>query len=56
MRELERAIPGYGFCSHKGYGTSSHRAALDELGPSAVHRYSYAPVAALRRDPSNGRP
>ena len=56
MRELERAIPGYGFCSHKGYGTSFHRAALDELGPSAVHRYSYAPVAALRRDPSNGRP
>ena len=39
-----RAIPGYGFAGHKGYGTPEHLAALRRLGPSPVHRRSFAPV------------
>jgi len=42
--EMEREYPGYGFARHKGYGTAQHRAALQRLGPCAVHRLSYEPV------------
>ncbi|MET0383175.1 MAG: ribonuclease HII [Burkholderiaceae bacterium] len=43
--------PQYGFAAHKGYGTAAHLAALDEHGPCAWHRRTFAPVrlAALRR-------
>lgn len=39
--------PGYGFARHKGYGTAFHRQALQRLGPTPLHRRSFAPVAAL---------
>lgn len=45
MRELHERWPGYGFDEHKGYSTAEHQRALDELGPSPVHRRSYANVA-----------
>ncbi|MEM0986823.1 MAG: ribonuclease HII [Pseudomonadota bacterium] len=45
MAELDRHYPGYGFASHKGYGTKRHREALDALGPCAEHRKSFKPVA-----------
>ena len=48
MVGLEGPHPGYGFGQHKGYGTALHRARIAELGVSAVHRISYAPVAALQ--------
>jgi ribonuclease HII len=48
MAEQEAIYPGYGFARHKGYGTAEHRAALVRLGPCALHRLSFAPVAALR--------
>ena len=38
--------PGYGFSSHKGYGAPMHAAALARLGPCALHRMSFKPVAA----------
>jgi ribonuclease HII len=44
MCELDNRYPGYGFAGHKGYGTAGHIAALRRLGPSPVHRRSYAPV------------
>ena len=44
MCELCGRYPGYGFSSHKGYGTPEHLDALRRLGPSAVHRRSFAPV------------
>jgi ribonuclease HII len=47
MGELDARYPGYGLREHKGYGTPAHRLALVRLGPSPVHRRSYAPVAAL---------
>jgi ribonuclease HII len=45
--ELDARYPGYGLARHKGYGTAAHRAALLRLGPSPIHRLSYAPVAAV---------
>jgi len=44
MRELDREYPGYGLASHKGYATPEHREALRKLGPSDLHRKSFAPV------------
>jgi ribonuclease HII len=37
--------PGYGLAQHKGYGTAEHRAALERLGPCAIHRASFRPIA-----------
>jgi ribonuclease HII len=44
MRVLDGRYPGYGFADHKGYPTAAHIAALRRLGPSPVHRRSFAPV------------
>lgn len=44
MRGLDERYPGYGLAGHKGYPTASHLEALRRLGPSPVHRRSYAPV------------
>ena len=41
---MEQRFPGYGFASHKGYGTKQHMQALAELGPCVEHRKSYEPV------------
>ena len=48
MVGYEAAYPGYGFARHKGYGTPQHRAALDRLGPTALHRLSWTPLLQLR--------
>ncbi len=44
MADLDRRYPGYGLADHKGYGTERHLAILRELGPSPIHRRSFAPV------------
>jgi ribonuclease HII len=43
MIEYDHLYPGYGFADHKGYATPSHRAAIRRLGPSPIHRTSWAP-------------
>lgn len=47
MISADTDYPGYGFAQHKGYGTRKHRLALARLGPSPLHRRSYAPIAEL---------
>lgn len=47
MRHLDKLYPQYYFYKHKGYGTALHLDSLRRLGPSPVHRRSFAPVAAL---------
>jgi ribonuclease HII len=47
MAEYDREFPGYGFAAHQGYGTRAHLAALQALGPSPIHRKSFAPVAKV---------
>jgi len=44
MREWDAVFPAYGLASHKGYSTPKHLAALRELGPTPLHRQSFAPV------------
>jgi ribonuclease HII len=51
MRELDRVHPGYGFAHHMGYSTVEHFAALARLGPSPIHRRSFAPVRDACRTP-----
>ena len=47
MIEYDSQYPGYGFAEHKGYATRAHRRALRELGPSPIHRMSWAPIRAV---------
>jgi len=44
MEEFDHKFPGYGFASHKGYGTREHLDSLAKLGPCPVHRRSFAPI------------
>ena len=46
MREHDARWPEYNFAKHKGYGTAVHLAALEQHGPCAIHRRSFAPVKA----------
>ena len=47
MVALEQDFPGYGFAKHKGYPTSAHLEALENLGPCVLHRRTFEPVANL---------
>jgi len=47
MIAYDQEHPGYGWASNKGYGTPDHRDALTRLGPTPLHRRSFAPVAQL---------
>jgi ribonuclease HII len=47
MREADGRHPGYGWATNVGYGTREHQAALARLGPTPLHRRSFAPVAQL---------
>jgi ribonuclease HII len=44
MFEYDALYPGYGLAQHKGYCTADHLAAVERLGPSPIHRTSFAPV------------
>jgi len=44
MAAFELIYPGYGIGVHKGYPTPVHLEALARLGPTPIHRRSFAPV------------
>ncbi|HUQ53660.1 MAG TPA: ribonuclease HII, partial [Gammaproteobacteria bacterium] len=44
MRRLHRRYPQYGFDQNKGYATAEHLRALEQFGPCAIHRATFAPV------------
>ena len=44
MALYESLYPGYDFVSNKGYGTKTHIEALSVLGPTPIHRLSFAPL------------
>ena len=54
MSEADAMYPGYGFASHKGYGTAEHRKKLSELGPCAIHRRTFAPVRLIAEEEESG--
>jgi ribonuclease HII len=47
MTEHAREWPGYGWERNVGYPTPEHQRALRELGPTPLHRRSFAPVRQL---------
>jgi ribonuclease HII len=44
IREIAKEYPEYGFEKHKGYGTSEHLKAIQNFGPSRIHRKTFAGV------------
>jgi ribonuclease HII len=48
MNEWDLIYSGYGLAQHKGYGTPEHLEALKRLGPTPLHRNSFAPVRESR--------
>jgi len=46
MRVWDEVFPQYGLASHKGYFTPEHAKALEEHGPTPLHRLSFEPVRA----------
>jgi ribonuclease HII len=56
LQVLDRHYPAYGFARHKGYPTAFHLEVLARLGPSPVHRLSFAPVrrALAARETADG--
>ncbi|WP_269514696.1 ribonuclease HII [Brevundimonas subvibrioides] len=47
MVEMDGLYPGYGFAGHKGYNAPVHSQALQAMGPSPIHRRTWAPIRAL---------
>lgn len=45
MAEQDAVYPGYGFKSNAGYGVAKHRAAIERLGVTPLHRLSFALLA-----------
>ncbi len=46
MARCDPVFTGYGLAAHKGYPTAAHRQALTRLGPTRLHRKTFAPVRA----------
>lgn len=44
MDNYDREFPQYGFKKHKGYPTQKHREAIQQHGPSPIHRKSFSGV------------
>ena len=47
MRRLHRRYPEFGFDHNVGYGTPEHLEVLDRLGPTPIHRLSFACVGQV---------
>lgn len=45
MGRMEERYPGWDFAGHVGYSTPEHRAAIERLGVSPLHRLSFQSVA-----------
>jgi ribonuclease HII len=47
MKRMHRRYPEFGFDHNKGYGTPEHLEVLDRLGPTPIHRLSFACVGQV---------
>ena len=56
MADYDAHHPGYGWSQNKGYGTPAHLDALARLGPSPLHRRSFAPIAQYSLFPPEREP
>jgi ribonuclease HII len=48
--EADARFPKFGFAAHKGYGVPVHQEALRALGPTEIHRRTFAPVKACLKN------
>lgn len=48
MKDLAVRYPGYGLEKHSGYPTPAHKKAIIELGPSKIHRRTFAGVCGAK--------
>jgi len=55
MTEQDAVYPGYGFASNAGYGVAKHRAAIERLGVTPLHRLSFAPLAKYANIEANSQ-
>ena len=55
MAKQDNIYPGYDFSSHVGYGVAKHRAAIDNLGVTPLHRLSFAPLAKYANVEANSQ-
>ncbi len=53
MLAWDEAYPEYGLAQHKGYATPEHTHALQEYGPTPLHRLSFEPVRACSLFPAD---
>ncbi|MBW4031808.1 MAG: ribonuclease HII [Acidobacteria bacterium] len=49
MIEADAVHPGYHWSGNKGYASAGHYAAIDELGPTPLHRWSWLRAPELAR-------
>ena len=49
LTQWGQVFPEYRLASNKGYGTRDHLDALDRLGPTTLHRFSFEPVRNASR-------
>lgn len=47
MNEWDQLYPAYHFSKNAGYGTAEHLKALEEHGPSPIHRKSFEPIKSM---------
>lgn len=50
MIAADSKYPGYGWVTNKGYGSKQHREAIKKLGPTPLHRRSFAPLSQMTLD------
>lgn len=51
MVAWDKVYPQYGLAAHKGYATPEHTRAIEEFGPTPLHRLSFEPVRVRSRFP-----
>lgn len=56
MERLAQEYPGYGWEDNKGYPTAQHRAAIQALGPTPLHRRSFRWVNPVQLELPFGPP
>lgn len=53
MKILHHAHPQYGWDHNVGYGSKDHLEAIEKLGPTPLHRMSYAPMRNMKIESPN---
>jgi ribonuclease HII len=49
LTEWDRVFPEYRLAHNKGYSTPEHVEALERIGPTTLHRFSFEPVRSASR-------